>query len=206
MLRDEARKQVQDILGHRSDLVDDIERAFRFVQNELESEATLPWFLRKTDASLLTTVNVAMIPKPADYIRLWNEDPIILSFNNADYHLVSGPVSALRARFIGDTNPRGYAEIGDIFTLYPTPMNIYAITYVYYANDDILNANTENKWLKNLPGLMIGRAGFIVASGIRDQNAQQIFGAMAAAGTEKLSAMSTAQDEDGAKPIIGGED
>lgn len=208
MLRDEARKQIQDMLGHRSNLIDECERAFRFVQEELESEATLPWFLRKVDASLLTSISSAVLPKPADYIRLWHEDPIVLLVGTDNVRLVSGSTSALRARFSsgGYLAPQGYSEIGENFSLYPIPTAIYPVTFTYYAKEPVLATNIENKWLKYLSGLMIGRAGFIVASGIRDQAATQLFGAMAAAGTEKLNAMSTAQDEDGGKPIIGGED
>ena len=206
MKRDEARQQVQDMLGFRKDLVDPIERALRFAQNELESEATLPFFLKKVDTSLSTSVDTQEIPRPDDYIRLWHEDPISLAVGTSNVKLVSGPLSALRARYNGYSAPRGYSEMGEKFLLYPIPTDVYPITITYYGKDDELKTNIENLWLKYLPGLMIGRAGFTVASSIRDQNAQTIFGALAAAGTEKLSQMSTAQDEDGGKPVIGGED
>jgi len=206
MTRDEARQQIQDMLGFRKDLIDPIERSLRFAQNELESEATLPWFLRKVDVSLSTSIGSDVLPRPNDYIRLWHEDPISLLVGESIVKLVSGPLTLLRNRFTGYESPKGYAEIGEVFQMYPVPTDVYPVTFTYYAKDVALTANVENLWLKYLPGLMIGRAGFIVASSIRDQNAQTLFGAMAAAGTEKLNQMSTAQDEDGGKPVIGGED
>lgn len=206
MKRDEARQQIQDMLGFRKDLVDPIERSLRFAQNELESEATLPWFLKKVNTSLSTVIDTAEVIRPDDYIRLWHEDPISILVETSTVRLVSGPQTALRSRYTGYSSPKGYSEIGETFLLYPIPTVVYPLTITYYAKDDELKTNIENLWLKYLPGLMIGRAGFLVASSIRDQNAQTLFGAMAAAGTEKLNQMSTAQDEDGGKPVIGGED
>ena len=211
MTRDEARKQIQDMLGHRGDLVDDIERAFRFVQGELESEATLPFFLRKVDDTFVTIAGDNIIERPDDYIRLWDEDPFSIIFTNEDgaqYNvpLKKGSQRYLRQRFTGETFPMGFSEVGTQLQLFPVPTQEYPLIISYYANDTPLVANIENNWLKYLPGLMIGRAGFIVATGIRDQNAQTLFGGLAAAGTEKLAQMTTAQDEAGSRPVIGGDD
>ena len=206
MTRDEARKQIQDMLGHRADLIENIDRTFRFVQEELESEATLPFFLRVVDASLSTTIGENIIPRPQDFIRFWDDDPFSLIFEGKNFPLVKGSQKALRERFTGATTPIGFSEVGEEFQIFPVPTAVYPIIMSYYGHDQVLSNNIENKWLKYLSGLMIGRTGFIVATGIRDKDAQAFFGALAAAGTEKLNQMSTAQDEAGARWIIGGED
>lgn len=212
MTRDEARKQIQDMLGHRKDLVDDIERALRFVQEELESEATLPFFLRVVDDSLSTTADENIIQRPQDFIRFWDDDPFSLIFTDesggaaTNFPLKKGSQKYLREAFSGETRTMGYSEVGEEFQLFPTPTDAWPLVISYYGKDRVLDSNIENKWLRYLSGLMIGRAGFIVATGIRDKDAQAFFGALAAAGTEKLNQMSTAQDEAGGRWIMGGED
>lgn len=209
MKRDDARQQIMDMLGwSKSPEVSlKVDATLRFIQNELETEATLPFFLRKEDTEQVTNVNDNIIPRPNDFIRLWNEDPIrIVAGDGSITKLVQGPQSVLRLRFNGSSMPGGFTEVGEDFLMYPVPMDTYPLIFTYYANDDVLWANTENKWLKYLPGLLIGRVGFIIATGMRDPTAQQIFGGLAAAGTEKLNQMSTAQDESSGKPVIGGED
>lgn len=211
MTRDEARQQIQDMLGHRSDLVNDIERAFRYVQNSLESAATLPFFLRKVDDTFVTVAGENIIERPDDYIRLWDEDPFSLIFTNEsgamkNVSLKKASQRALRQQYSSALYPMGFSEVGIQFQLFPVPTQEYPLIISYYAKDTPLVANIENMWLANLPDLMIGRAGFIVATGIRDQNAQTLFGGLAAAGTEQLAGMSTAQDEAGSRPVIGGDD
>lgn len=206
MTRNEARQQVQDMLGHRGDLVEKIEAAFRFVQNELETEATLPWFLKKVDDTFTTAIGENLIQKPEDFIRFADHDPMSQIINGVNFPIVKGDLKKLREKYTGFTRSMGFAEFPDEFQLVPAATAEYPLILTYYANDDKLQTNIENRWLAHLPGLMIGRAGFIIATGIRDQAAQQLFGALAAAGTEKLAQMSTAQEEAGGRLIIGGED
>lgn len=213
MTRDEMVDRINFLLGHRKgdQAVQDARAALKMVQQQMETEATLPYFLRKTDTSKRTSIGGNIIDRPDDFIRLWHEDPISLLIGQSDgttvtQSLVAGSPGALRARFPGSTFPMGYAEIGRQFQFFPAAQAVYTIVFTYYAHDRKLDTNIENMWGEELSELMIGRAGFFVASGIRDQGAQQIFGALAAAGTEKLSGMSTAQDESTGKPIIGGDD
>lgn len=213
MTRNEARQQVLDLLGwNASPTVSlKVDAALRFVQNELESEATLPFFLRKVDDTLVTIAGENIIARPDDFIRLWDDDPFSLIFTNdtgglANVPLEKGSQRSLRQKFNGNEFPMGYSEVGEEFQLYPVPTQVYPLIITYYARDRKLDTDIENLWLKYLPGLMIGRAGFIVSAGMHDAVAQPLFGAMAAAGTEKLAQMSTAQDEAGSRPVIGGDD
>jgi len=208
MTRDEARQQIQDMLGHNVNptVATKIDAAFRFVQNELESEATLPFFLQKVDDSLSTVIDENIIERPSDFIRFYGEDPFSLIIEGENFPLKKGSAKYIRQRYTGETFPMGFSEIGEEFQIFPVPTAEYSLILSYYAKEKVLLTNIENKWLKYLPGLMIGRAGFIVATGLRDTAAQQLFGALAAAGTEKLHQMSTAQEESGARLVIGGED
>lgn len=206
MNRDAARTQIQQQLGHRTDLVSVIEVALRNVQQELESDATLPWFLRVFSDPFTTTIGSNVISKPDDFIREWDEDPLLLFVGNESFALEKDSPSYLRRRYYEATRPMGYSELEDSFIIYPTPVAVYTMQMSYYGRDTVLNANIENKWLKYMPMLMIGRAGFVVASGVRDAKAQEIFGAMAKAGMEKMLSTTTAHDESGKRRVIGGED
>lgn len=208
MTRNEARAQIQRMLGHNVSptVASHIDDTFIFVQDELESEATLPFFLRKVDDTLVTVAGENLISYPNDFIRLWHEDPISMVFESRNFPLKLGSAKYLRERYTDGTSPMGFTEIGGEFQLFPTPTAVYPLIITYYAKDRKLDGNVENGWLRNLPGLMIGRCGLLIATGLRDPEAQKLFGALAAAGTEKLNQQSTAQDESGGKRIIGGED
>lgn len=207
MTRDEAVAKIQQIMGHRGDLITQIQEQLKQVQRDLESNPELPFFMRTvSDPALATAVGVATVAKPTGFIREWDEAPFSMLFEDRYVGLVKDSPAYLRQRYVDATRPMGYSEIGASFYLYPTPMQIYSLQMVYYGRQAVLDSNIENGWLEFLPNLLIGQAGFIVASGVRDAKASEVFAAMASAGTAKLNTMTTAQDEAGSRRIMGGED
>lgn len=211
MTRDQAVAQMKLMLGFRQTLTTECVTQLQLTQEQLETDATLPWFLKKNAASAILTVpGDPYIAKPPDFIREWDEDPFYLVFENEDgvynVNLVKDSESFLRARYSDREAPAGYVEFADKWKLVPTPTLEYTINYSYYGRGLPLTTNIENVWLKHNSDIMIGRAGLIIATGLRDKTAMEIFGALAAAGTEKLNSASTAQDEAGARRVIGGED
>lgn len=70
MILDQAIKEVQQICGWRSDKINEITLALQYAQTEREkSNATIPWFLKKTnDQAIVTSLNQMLYPYPADYI------------------------------------------------------------------------------------------------------------------------------------------
>lgn len=210
MTRDEAVAQIQLMLGFRTSLATQIQTQLIIEQSKLESDATLPWFLRKNGTVIHTSPGDPFIPKPADFIREWDEDPLYMIFESDgeayNVPLVKDSEAFLRARYNGDESPRGYVEFATQWKLVPTPTQDFSVNYSYYAKEPVLSSNIENNWLKFNHEVLIGRAGMIIATGLRDKAAMEVLGAMAAAGTEKLNSQSTAQDEAGARRVIGGED
>jgi len=164
-------------------------------------------FLRVPYTGLATVANVRTIPVPADFIREWDEDQMSIATSDGSIQsLVKDELGFLRIRFPDTGSPQNYALVNDLFYFFPLPDQVYPISGTYYANDAILSTNIENKWLLHLSELIIGKAGFLLASGLRDKDALQIFAAMSQAGGMKLANMTTANDAAGAKPVMGGED
>lgn len=210
MLRDLAVAQMKLILGFRTTQDANCVTQLQLIQEQLETDATLPWFLRKNGLGITTSPGDPYINKPVDYIREWDEDPFYLVFENEEgvynVNLVKDSESFLRARYSSNEAPAGYVEFADKWKLVPTPTEAYTINYSYYGRGLPLTTNIENEWLKYNADVLIGRAGLILATGLRDKTAMEIFGALAKAGTEKLVSQSTAQEEAGARRVMGGED
>jgi hypothetical protein len=72
----------------------------------------------------------------------------------------------------GEGPPKFYALEVDRYYFFPTPDEEFSMRRIYYAHDEILNDNVENKWLKHLPYLLIGMAGQRLASATRDAQAE----------------------------------
>jgi len=210
MTRDEAVAQIKLLLGFRKTLDTTIVEQMKNVQSQLESDATLPWFLRRNSVGIATSPGNPFINKPVDFIREWDEDPLYLVYTNTEgnyrVNLIKDSESYLTARYAMAEAPAGYAEIGEQWKLIPTPVEILTVYLSYYARALSLNTNIENAWLKYNSDIIIGRTGLLIATGLRDKAAMEVFGALAAAGTEKINQQSTAQDEAGTRRIIGGED
>lgn len=207
----EAVAQVKLMLGFRKTLDATILTQLNIEQDKLETEASLPWFLRRNSTTIHTNPGSPFIDKPADFIREWDEDPLYFLYTDQgnDYrvNLVKDSESYLTARYSGSLVPAGYAELGNQWKLIPTPSIDFRINYSYYAHAaDIVADATTNPWLIHNPEVVIGRAGLIIATGLRDKVGMEVFGALAAAGTEKIISVTAAQDEAGARRVIGGED
>jgi len=210
MDRDTAVAQIKLLLGFRKTLDVTIVEQLINVQAQLEGEATLPWFLKKNATSIHTSPGDPFIPKPPDFIREWDEDPLYFIFSDGglDYriNLVKDSESYLTARYSDSLHPAGYVEFADSWKLIPTPTVDFRVNYSYYGNALPLTTNIENVWLKFNSDVLVGRAGLLIATGLRDKAGMEVFGALAAAGTEKIASASTAQDEAGTRRVIGGED
>lgn len=215
MLRDEAVARVKQGLGFKTNLDNEIVTAFQQLQNDLENSSELPFFLRKQYSAFNTVALDPTLPVPADFIREWDED--ILSTVTTDgtttftqpivrydegYARLRWPTGEFPA---GDV-PVAYSRIYRTFRFYPTPDAIYGLNGSYYAKDAPLTTNIENLWMKELPHILIARAGMQLAQGLRDKDALASFGMMNDIYTNKLHLMTTADDAAGGKLVMGGED
>jgi hypothetical protein len=84
--------------------------------------------------------------------------------------------------------PKRYALVGDYFLLRPVPDTVYEIRTRFFLQDTILSGpEVENKWLKYAPYMLIGDAGAIMATALRDKEAVAVFQAMFADARRRLS-------------------
>ena len=69
-----------------------------------------------------------------------------------------------------------------------------------------MTSNIENDWLKYAPRVLIGHAGWDIASGLRDFNAKTIFEEMTTAAANAIRISSLARDVMGQRYVMGGTD
>jgi len=215
MLRDDAAGIVQTLLGFRTDQLANIATMMQFVQNQLEMGPIRPWFLLQEDSLVRTTIGDERIEIPADFIAECDELP--LRYRPDDYptedevQLRKDAYDLLKRNFkpsailTGSKQiPQAYARVGYYFRIFPTPDNNYAIRLIYYARDSVLTSNVENKWLKWSPDILIGRAGKLLATGLRDAGAYGEFVKMEAAGQDRLLRENEEQKHVNTTPQMGG--
>lgn len=206
MLRDVAVARVKQMLGFRKDQDANIVQAMQEVQSELEKEPELPDFLRKTYSGLVTVANVRTVNVPSDFIREWEQDQMNITTSDGPQSVVKDELGFLRIRYTDTGVPLKYALVNKQFYLFPMPDQIYTIDGTYYAKDAVLSTNIENLWLENIPEILIGGAGVLLATGLRDKDAIQLFAGMYSGARTKIGMVQAANDAAGAKPVAGGED
>lgn len=214
MTRDEAVAQIQRLLGQNTSatITTQIEETLRFVQNELEHDPELPFFLKQETLTLTTTANVERLTPPAGFLRIWDEDALYIQELDSS-PVTWTPLDKDEPRYLrvntqegGTGQPEAYAWDGTDFILFPTPDDVYTLRCIYYKADTVLSSNITNLWLTHLPYLMIGKAGTIVAASLRDQGAMTLFDQFVMRETPKLNNMTVDRDQSGRKPVVGGPD
>jgi hypothetical protein len=197
MLRDDAVAIAQMLMGFRTDQAANIVTMFQFVQTQFEMGPIRPWFLLQEDSLVRTTVGDERIEIPQDFIAECDELP--LRYRPDDYptedevQLRKDAYDVLKKNFAPSTIlqnaqqiPQAYARVGNYFRIFPLPDANYMIRLIYYARDTVLSSNVENKWLKYSPDLFVGKAGKLLATGLRDAGAYGEFTKMEATGYDRL--------------------
>ena len=181
MFRDVARARIQQTLGFRSDKETEILAALQDAQVMLERGATLPWFLLSEVASITTTSGEERVALPTDFLREWEDDPLWYfvagTGGDADAwtELAKDDLALLRSKYPGEGAPKAYALDVKYFRIFPTPDDAYTLKTMYFKADAVLTTNIENQWLEFFPYLVIGEAGQLLASGLRDKDAIATF-------------------------------
>lgn len=211
MLRDTAVARVKQLLGFKQTLDAEIVQAMIEVQEQIEIEPELPFFLRFVDDTLVTVIDDHRLTLPVSYIRDAEEDFRVTDSDGESFSLVKDTKGYLSLRYqdmdgIEEGVPKKYALIDRVWWFYPRPDATYALSTTYYKKDDTLATNIENKWLKYLPELLIARSGLMLASALRDKAGIELFNGLNKFATIKLNHMTTADDQAGRKPVMGGED
>lgn len=176
MLKSQAISQIKRRLGFRSDLDAEILEELRNAQERFENfgvplggSSFIPQFLMTEIADISTENNEERVRVPTD-ILVEDEAGALWRFDSGAEvgkewtELVKMDFDTMRREFPGKGPPQVYTADGLYFRLGPVPDGSYRLRMRYLAKDAVLEAaDTENKWLKNAPQLLIGEAGVAIA-------------------------------------------
>lgn len=220
MTRDEAVEQIKIVLAFRSGggLDAKIQLALRNAQVEREKLKTLPWFLQTEVASVSMTADEERVQLPTDFLREVEQNALQLHDDSSDAantvdeytELVKDDIEFLRRTLPGDGTPSSYGLDVSYFRLFVTPDTAavakYTLKMVYYKKDTVLNSNVENLWLEHHPFILIGVAGTLIATGLRDKEAVAIFAAFEAKHQSIMVGENETRRHSNRRYIMGGPD
>lgn len=214
MTRDEAVTEIKQLASFRQGTTDDavirtyLQRVQEFYENG-PVLAELPWFLRSDRSDRSTTAGEERVPIPADFLR--EAEPSALYFVPADtdkpeVELRKDDTDFLRNKYprAETGEPKEYSLDGKYFRLFPTPDAIYTLRMVYYKQATVLTSNIENDWLKYAPWLLIGRAGRLWSTALRDLTGAKAFGEIEGEALKTLSDESEARKHANRRYQMGG--
>jgi hypothetical protein len=213
MLRDAAVARVQQGLGWRGDKAAEIVNALQDVQQELELGPTLPWFLISEILSVSTEEDEERLALPEGFIKEIDDGAVFYYNSDATTsdavwtEIKKDELDYLRKTYPGEGAPSHYNLQGKYMRLFPTPdASTYTVKLSAYMKDTVLSNNIENKWLENVPRLLIGLAGIELGNDLRDKMALGRFNNMASSARLILANFETARQEAGQRRVMGGPD
>lgn len=217
MTRDEAVSEIQTQLAFRTTLASTIIGHLKQAQSDLELAPTLPWFLVSEDSYKDTVSGEQRVPVPLDFLDETDEAvlryvPTTPSADAPEVDLFKDNYDDLRKAYMDPSTgilkvgpPEAYALLGGYFRVFPTPDAAYRLKMIYYAEDDVLDTNIENQWLKYSPLLLIGKAGKKIAMGpLRDQVAYGVFDSWEKEGRSLLVTREVTRDNSNKTLQVGG--
>lgn len=160
-------------LGFRTDLDAQIVQALNDAQDEFEGAATLPWFL-VTSVAIPLAVGASSAPIPAGFIREVEDEP--MAFADSGRRVAKYPFDDLLASSVSSLS---YALRADELAFRPAPQSqpINLVLHYYKSQPDITAGTTAaaNAWLANVPKLLVGRSGAMLAADLEDEAGQKRF-------------------------------
>lgn len=199
MTRDEAVSIIQQQLGFRSDLSTEIVTNLKLAQTMLETGPTRPWFLVTEVQTIETESGEQRVAVPAsmlteiDNARLVyvpdDEEETSVDLKKDDYDQLEYDY-----REEESGAPEAYALLGGYFRIFPLPDDDYTLKIIVYGQDDTLDSNVENGWLKWVPYALIGKAGAQIATALRDATALATFREWEREGRLALAGMDVARE------------
>jgi hypothetical protein len=179
MTRDEAVAIIHQQMGFRSDLSNVIITHMKLAQQQLELEPSKPWFLVSENMSTSTTPAEARVGVPSNMVEEYDDAALFYVPSEGDdegkhIELKKDEYDVLVKNYKDSDSgePKAYALRGGYFILFPTPDDEYDLLINIYAQDTLLDSNTENKWLKHAPLVIIGKTLKMIATAPRDQVAK----------------------------------
>lgn len=209
MTMNEVIAEIQRGLGYRSDKTDEIKSKLRLAQDELERGKTLPWFIVNEDETISLTAGVSTWTLPNNFIREVDD------FGNPNSQFSSdGDIVNLKRlpydvgySTYGGADPGevvAYSKRGSSFVFWPTPDEDTELTISYYAHADDPSTAASNVWSENVPGLLIGLAGMMIAADLHDDAAQQKFAVQYAQAKDSLFKEIVADEDANMQFSLGG--
>ena len=183
MQRDTAVARIKQICGFRTGNDTEIVNAIQDAQRALEMGTTLPWFLVEEGTTIALTSGNRVGTLPTGFIRFARKrgphyfpasstKPTYLEEKDQDEALLWAADQSAAA-------PRCYVLKKATIEVYPLPDATYTLYTDFYKKDTILDSNLENQWLANVPDLLIGAGGLLIATDLRDnlaiQKAQSLY-------------------------------
>jgi len=191
MLRSEAVARIQRGLGFRTDLDDAIVASLKEAQRLLEVGRTLPSFLLAEDQSLVVAIGSGGTNLPLGFIKEAEQGQLRYADPTASKYTPLEKITFTEAkeRFFSDApgKPKAYALRSGNVDVFPERDVEYTLTWDYYKRAVALDSDLENEWLVDVPAAggklgdpegLIGRAGIIIASDLRNQKALSLFQTM----------------------------
>jgi hypothetical protein len=173
MTRDEAIARIQQGIGFRTDLDDQIAYALREAQRMLENGLSLPYFLVEEDQTLTAPAGTDAIALPDGFIREADGEGLRYFDTEADDWVFLEKKlheEAIKATSgLDPGSPLVYVLRKDSVQVYPERDASYDLTWSYYKRGAELTTDIENSWLDEAggnPEALIGRAGMLVAEDV----------------------------------------
>lgn len=210
MLRSTAIALMKQILGFRRDADTSYVTSLVAAQEQLEINPVKPWFLLTENATTFMTIGEQRVPLPSDFLEEHEDDALFYmpsDTSKEEVPLIKRDLDYLKGLYTRTATgePETYALVNDYFRVFPTPDDTYELKMIYYARDESLaDTDLENKFLKWVPYLLIGQAGLLMATGLRDKSAREMFAKMASDGLLLMNSQNEARAQANREMQIGG--
>jgi len=158
-------------LGKRTDMLDTIRLELQLAQeNDLELNGRFrPWFLLSEFAYVTVIVDEQRLPLPTDFLQEYDDGTLwIWNEASGDWDRMEKKSFEVLEDLYGTDKgvPAYYSLDNQYFNLWPIPSDEYRLRMRYYQRDDSfleLPDVQENRWLKNIPNLLMAQAGVRLA-------------------------------------------
>lgn len=180
MTRDEGISLIHQTLGFRSDQTANIVTNMLLAQINLELSPNPPWFLLSEDLTTNLTVDDRRVAVPDGFMKEYEKGALFYIPTDTtldEVQLVKDDFDTLFKEYgsTAEGEPEKYSLDGDYFNVFPKPDDVYEVRMKCYLKDDTLSSNIENAWLREVPLLLLGEAGLLLAPGLRDAEATATF-------------------------------
>ncbi|HEX6824738.1 MAG TPA: hypothetical protein VF077_00365 [Nitrospiraceae bacterium] len=182
MTRLEAQTLIEQRLGKRTGLKDDIVGELRAAQRHFERKGFLPWFLRTT---AIFPFGEKFMPLPTGFLREVDDEHLFALLKGTEQKGLkkrSYQQIAETPGMGGLGEPRFYTLEFDqnqptaVANFWPQPDTTYMWRLCYNRTDlELVADNSENRWLTFTPELLVCKAGLEIAKMLRSVEGTQLF-------------------------------